>query len=101
MADVLDILEIGRPGTPEVTKETIMGSGAQKAKPKYKPKNEVVKKPEGMARELFNLLVNDNKDPAPLFPTNTGITMNYILILTMLIKLYQAKDTNRPKHSLV
>nr|CAG4647939.1 EOG090X076S [Moina brachiata]SVE93041.1 EOG090X076S [Moina brachiata] len=72
MADVLDILEIGRPGTPEVTKETIMGSGTQKQKPKYKPKNEVVRKPEGMARELFNLLVNDNKDPAPLFPTNTG-----------------------------
>lgn len=72
MADVLDILEIGRPGTPEVTKETIMGSGSQKVKPKYKPKTEVVRKPEGMARELFNLLVNDNKDPAPLFPTNTG-----------------------------
>nr|SVE75157.1 EOG090X076S [Daphnia dolichocephala] len=72
MADVLDILELGRPGTPEVTKESIMGTGAQKAKPKYKPKNEVLRKPEGMARELFNLLVNDSKDAAPLFPTDTG-----------------------------
>nr|CAG4636210.1 EOG090X076S [Eubosmina coregoni]SVE69832.1 EOG090X076S [Eubosmina coregoni] len=72
MADVLDILELGRPSTPEVTKESIMGTGNQKAKPKYKPKNEVMKKPEGMARELFNLLVNDSKDPAPLFPTDTG-----------------------------
>nr|CAG4643239.1 EOG090X076S [Ilyocryptus agilis] len=70
MADVLDILELGRPSTPEVTKESIMGS--QKQKPKYKPKTEVIRKPEGMARELFNLLVNDNKDAAPLFPTNTG-----------------------------
>jgi DNA methyltransferase 1-associated protein 1 len=70
MADVLDILELGRPGTPEVTKESIMGT--QKPKPKYKPKNEVLRKPEGMARELFNLLVNDSKDAAPLFPTDTG-----------------------------
>nr|CAG4641732.1 EOG090X076S [Eurycercus lamellatus] len=70
MADVLDILELGRPGTPEVTKESIMGT--QKPKPKYKPKNEVMRKPEGMARELFNLLVNDNKDAAPLFPTDSG-----------------------------
>ena len=66
----MDILELGRPGTPEVTKESIMGT--QKPKPKYKPKNEVLRKPEGMARELFNLLVNDSKDAAPLFPTDTG-----------------------------
>jgi DNA methyltransferase 1-associated protein 1 len=46
--------------------------GTQKPKPKYKPKNEVLRKPEGMARELFNLLVNDSKDAAPLFPTDTG-----------------------------
>jgi len=70
MADVLDILDLERPNTPEVTKESIMGT--QKQKPKYKPKNEVIRKPEGMARELFNLLVNDNKDAAPLFPTNSG-----------------------------
>lgn len=80
MADVLDILELGRPSTPEVTKESIMGTGAQKAKPKYKPTKEVVRKPEGMARELFNLLVNDSKDPAPLFPTATGIDPPQILL---------------------
>ena len=72
MADVLDILELERPPTPEVTKESIMSMGMQKAKPKPKPKNELLRKPEGMARELFNLLVNDNKDAAPLFPTDTG-----------------------------
>nr|CAG4648677.1 EOG090X076S [Polyphemus pediculus] len=72
MGDVLDILEIERPGTPEVTKESIMGMGSQKQKPKYKPKNEIVRKPEGMPRELFNLLVNDNKDTPPIFPTDTG-----------------------------
>ncbi len=72
MGDVLDILELERPGTPEVTKESIMG--AQKVRPKPKPKTEILRKPEGMARELFNLLVNDNKsaDVAPLFPTDTG-----------------------------
>nr|CAG4645557.1 EOG090X076S [Lynceus sp. MCZ IZ 141354] len=66
MADVLDILDIERPASPqEVTKESIL---AQKVK---KPivKREVIKKPEGMARELFNLLYTDNKDAPPLFPT--------------------------------
>jgi len=70
MADVLDILDLERPATPEITKESIMGT--QKQKPKYKPKSEVLRKPEGMARELYNLLVNDNKDAAPLFPTSSG-----------------------------
>lgn len=75
MADVMDILELERPPTPEVTKESII-SGSQKPKPKPKPKAEILRKPEGMARELFNLLVNDNKstDVAPIFPTDTGIS---------------------------
>ena len=97
MADVLDILELGRPGTPEVTKESIMGT--QKPKPKYKPKNEVLRKPEGMARELFNLLVNDSKDSAPLFPTDTG-KVNYMYYpYTKIFILFsnQVKDTNRLK----
>nr|CAG4640897.1 EOG090X076S [Eulimnadia texana] len=72
MADVLDILEIEHSTTQEVTKESILGMGSQKTKPKAKPKVDVVRKPEGMARELFNLLINDNKDSAPLFPSDTG-----------------------------
>lgn len=101
MADVLDILELGRPGTPEVTKESIMGT--QKTKPKYKPKNEVLRKPEGMARELFNLLVNDSKDSAPLFPTDTGnvcyhiFKVNYITLYYFLNVFMQVKDTNKQK----
>ena len=98
MADVLDILELGRPGTPEVTKESIMGT--QKPKPKYKPKNEVLRKPEGMARELFNLLVNDSKDSAPLFPTDTG-KVYYLYYpyakIVILFSNHQVKDTNRLK----
>nr|CAG4638480.1 EOG090X076S [Cyclestheria hislopi] len=72
MADVLDILELERPATPEITKESIIGMAAQKNRSRTRTKTEVVRKPEGMARELFNLLVNDSKDVAPLFPTDTG-----------------------------
>lgn len=104
MADVLDILELGRPGTPEVTKESIMGTGSQKPKPKYKPKNEIVRKPEGMARELFNLLVNDNKDVAPLFPTDTGMIsycLSLILFLSFIDCYYtKVRVTSRQKPSL-
>nr|CAG4643994.1 EOG090X076S [Lepidurus arcticus] len=71
MADVLDILELERPGTPEVTKESIIAGGS-KPKPKPKPKVDVIRRPEGMHRELFNLLYNDNKDVPPLFPTDTS-----------------------------
>nr|CAG4651861.1 EOG090X076S [Triops cancriformis] len=71
MADVMDILELERPATPEITRESIIAGGS-KPKPKPKPKVDVVRRPEGMHRELFNLLYNDNKDVPPLFPTDTG-----------------------------
>lgn len=32
----------------------------------------VSKRPEGMHREVFALLYNDNKDAPPLLPTDTG-----------------------------
>lgn len=32
-----------------------------------------VKRPEGMHREVFALLYNDNKDAPPLLPTDTGL----------------------------
>ncbi|XP_060536596.1 DNA methyltransferase 1-associated protein 1 isoform X2 [Cylas formicarius] len=69
MADVRDILELGRPPTPEITRETIIGSEKQKKRNLMGPKQS--KRPEGMHREVFALLYNDNKDVPPLFPSDT------------------------------
>ena len=68
MTDVLDILEIDRP-SEEVTKQTIFGKPKKVVK-----KYESIKKPEGMARELFNLILNDVNaaETTPLFPTEPG-----------------------------
>lgn len=69
--DVRDILEMERVGQPEVTKETILGPERKMRKLSINtPK--MAKRPEGMAREVFALLYNDNKDAPPLFPTDTG-----------------------------
>uniref|UniRef100_A0A1L8DX30 DNA methyltransferase 1-associated protein 1 n=2 Tax=Nyssomyia neivai TaxID=330878 RepID=A0A1L8DX30_9DIPT len=67
-ADVRDILELERPPTPEVTKEALLSS-----KKKHNPERaKAMKRPEGMHREVFALLYNDNKDAPPLLSTDTG-----------------------------
>lgn len=70
MADVRDILELDHPTTPEVTRETFLGS--DKNKRKMPGANKISRRPEGMHREVFALLYNDNKDAPPLFPSDTG-----------------------------
>ncbi|KAF7266772.1 DNA methyltransferase 1 associated protein 1 isoform X3 [Rhynchophorus ferrugineus] len=69
MADVRDIMELERPATPEITRESILGT--DKPKKKIAPTTKVSKRPEGMHREVFALLYNDNKDVPPLFPSDT------------------------------
>lgn len=71
MADVRDILDLERSGTPELTKESILGN-TDKNKKRSLVNNKQIKRPEGMHREVFALLYNDNKDAPPLFPTDTG-----------------------------
>ena len=71
MADIRDILDLERASGPEVTKELILGSEKKPKKP-FGGGQKAVKRPEGMAREVFALLYNDNKDAPPLFPTDTG-----------------------------
>ena len=68
-ADIRDIMGLSAGGRPqEVTKEMILGT--DKPKKIYPKKSDtVMKRPEGMARELYNLLYNDNKDAPPLIPT--------------------------------
>ncbi|CAH1101449.1 unnamed protein product [Psylliodes chrysocephalus] len=68
MADVRDIMELERPPTPEITRETILGD---KLKKRNSTGPKVSKRPEGMHREVFALLYNDNKDAPPLFPSDT------------------------------
>jgi DNA methyltransferase 1-associated protein 1 len=70
MADVRDIMELDHPVAPEVTRETIIGSDKQKKR--TFPGTKVQRRPEGMHREVFALLYNDNKDVSPLFPSDTG-----------------------------
>ncbi|XP_053687754.1 DNA methyltransferase 1-associated protein 1 [Sabethes cyaneus] len=67
MADVRDILDLERPVTPELTKESLLTKNK-----KIYEKKMAVKRPEGMHREVFALLYNDNKDASPLLPTDTG-----------------------------
>ncbi|GBP20445.1 DNA methyltransferase 1-associated protein 1 [Eumeta japonica] len=69
MADIRDILDIEQPIIPEITRETLLNG--DKAKKKYITAK-AVKRPEGMHREVFALLYNDNKDLPPLLPTDTG-----------------------------
>lgn len=69
-SDIRDILDMeAMPTSSEVTKETILGD---KTKKKPLPMIKAPKRPEGMSREVFALLYNDNKDAPPLFPTDTG-----------------------------
>ncbi|KAL1128959.1 hypothetical protein AAG570_013493 [Ranatra chinensis] len=71
MADIRDILDLERNQGPEVTKESIIGTEKKQKRPMGSGQK-AIKRPEGMAREVFALLYNDNKDAPPLFPTDTG-----------------------------
>ncbi|CAF4848880.1 unnamed protein product [Pieris macdunnoughi] len=69
MADILDILDIEQPSASEITKDSIIHG--DKNKKKYVTAK-AVRRPEGMHREVFALLYNDNKELPPLLPTDTG-----------------------------
>ncbi|KAL7294912.1 hypothetical protein TKK_0011833 [Trichogramma kaykai] len=70
MADVRDILDLETPAAPEVTKEAILGSDKRARK---RPENtRTSKRPEGMNREVYALIRQDNNVVPPLYPTDTG-----------------------------
>ncbi|UYV67328.1 DMAP1 [Cordylochernes scorpioides] len=71
MSDVLDILSVDRPSTPEVTKESILGTDGKKKRKRLLDVSSF-KRPEGMHRELYALLYADHRDPPPLMSTDTG-----------------------------
>jgi len=76
MGDVQDILGLERPPTPELTKESIMGSDKMRKRQFELTRTKVSKRPEGMPREVFALLYNDSKGAPPLFPSDTGLLFN-------------------------
>ena len=71
-ADVRDIMGLGGGGAPggEITREMVLGT--DRPKKSYSKKPEGQKRPEGMARELYNLLYSDNKDAPPIMPSEVG-----------------------------
>lgn len=77
MADILDILDIEQPAASEVSRDSIIHG--DKAKKKYVTAK-AVKRPEGMHREVFALLYNDNNDLPPLLPTDTGKKLQLFMI---------------------
>ena len=69
--DVRDIMGLS-PLTPaEITREMIMKEN--KPKKSYGKKPDGMRRPEGMARELYNLLYNDSKDAPPIIQTDTAV----------------------------
>ena len=75
-ADVRDIMGMDGGSTGmgqgEITKEMILGT-FDKPKKNYSKKPEAPKRPEGMARELYNLLYSDSKDAPSLIPSDTSM----------------------------
>lgn len=84
MADVRDILELENATAPEVSKEVILG--LRKDSLKKKKEKEVMRRPEGMHRELYALLYSDsNKDLPPLLPTDNGMLFLPTFVLQYII----------------
>ena len=98
--DVRDIMGLS-PLTPaEITREMIMKEN--KPKKNYGKKPDGMRRPEGMARELYNLLYNDNKDAPPIIQTDTAIGIGEVDVATceanvpyLLILCFQIRVINR------
>ncbi len=90
--DVRDIMGMER-SSGQLTMDKILADSRKKAKksgasgpggpsvgavgPDGLPLQQPMRRPEGMARELYNLLYNDNKDAPPIIPTDSGLDKGY------------------------
>lgn len=73
-ADVREIMGI-TPLDNTLTKDYILGTDKKRIK---RPAQQVFQRPEGMHRELYNLLYSENKElPCPLIPTDTSKDQGY------------------------
>ncbi len=78
--DVRDIMGLDRPSTQLTMDKILAESGGSRKKSKKSsmgPDTPTMKRPEGMARELYNLLCNDSKDAPPIIPTDSGLDKGY------------------------
>lgn len=73
-ADVRDIMGMA-PQDTTITRDQILGTDKKKSR---KSAGNVIQRPEGMHRELYNLLYSENKDlPCPLIQTDTSKDLGY------------------------
>lgn len=73
-ADVRDIMGMA-PQDTTITREQILGTDKKKSR---KSVGNVIQRPEGMHRELYNLLYSENKEiPCPLIQTDTSKDLGY------------------------
>lgn len=79
--DVRDIMGLERPSAQLTMDKILADSNASKKKSKKSGApggpEAPVRRPEGMARELYNLLYNDSKDAPPIIPTDSGLDKGY------------------------
>jgi len=74
-ADVRDIMGMA-PQETAITKDSIIGSGRKNRE--KKKESGVFQRPEGMHREVYNLLYSENKElPCPLIQTDTSKDLGY------------------------
>ena len=73
MGDAMAIMDME---FAEAGKEPISASGGRKRERK-RATDPAFKRPEGMHRELYALLVGDGLDPAPIISTETGLPGGY------------------------
>lgn len=68
-SDVRDILDIEEQPTSLSRRDVLFGGDKPKRKSNAKP---LVKKPEGLSREVWGLLYSDSRDPPPIVPTDNA-----------------------------
>ena len=68
-SDVRDILDLEDQPTNLSRREVLFGADKPKRKSNAKP---LVKKPEGLSREVWGLLYSDSRDPPPIVPTDNA-----------------------------
>ena len=70
-SDVRDILDLEDQPTGNLSRRDVLFGAADKPKRKSNAKP-LVKKPEGLSREVWGLLYSDSRDPPPIVPTDNA-----------------------------
>ena len=68
-SDVREILQLEDQPVSLSRREVLFGADKPKRKSNAKP---LIKKPEGLSREVWGLLYSDSRDPPPIVPTDNA-----------------------------